>query len=137
MKELTKAQYDALNADEWIITNLRYTRSGFKRQTTTRQNDIVFDIYDELSGTKNYRNYGCPNCLFKAWSAVAKAYYAYTPTVEEIVEEVAQSAPSDDITTDEVTEPKKPAKKSTAKKKSAKKKSSKSAEQQRLRSKTK
>ena len=134
MKELTKAQYDALNADEWIITNLRYTRSGFKRQTTTRQNDIVFDIYDELSGTKNYRNYSCPNCLFKAWSAVAKAYYAYTPTVEEIVE---KESPIVEEKSDEVTEPKKPAKKSTAKKKSAKKKSSKSAEQQRLRSKTK
>ena len=119
--KLTKQQFDLLNSDEWIITNLRYTRSGFKRQTTTKQNDIVFNIYDELSGTKNFRNYSCPNCLYKAWSAVAKAYYAYTPTVEE----VAQSAPSDDITTDEVTEPKKPAsktvKKSTAKKKTTKK----------------
>lgn len=89
---MTKEHFERLKeVEQYLYTCMK---AGYKRNTTRKENDIVFDIYDELTGRKNNRNYSCAKCVFDAFSWVAKRYYDYKAETTDVVQ--AETEPEAD-----------------------------------------
>lgn len=74
MKYFTKEQVKELREIGAVQHFDSVLNSNYKRGTTTRQDNIVADIYDEAVGIKISRNFSCKSCVFNLYRDAGTLY---------------------------------------------------------------
>lgn len=76
MKHYSREQMKQLEDADVVQHFMTATVSDYKRGTTSRQNTLVADIYDEVTGLKVSRNFGCSVCCFRLYRDAGNLYFA-------------------------------------------------------------
>ena len=104
-KIFTKEQITKLKEfehDFHTVLDLKY-----KRNNTRADLNVMADIYEECTGIKLNRDYGCPNCQYTLVGKVGQLYrksVAYWAEEDEKAEAEMQEIAKDDKTVQEITE---------------------------------
>lgn len=80
-KKLTKKQYNALKPLELKLKTAYY--SDYKRAFTKVEMDLCYDILEELTEERQYRNYSCGQCDLNLAKAIGAYYFDYKNTHEK------------------------------------------------------
>ena len=57
---------------QYLIT---VERAQFKKATTPGENEIAAEVWEEYSGEKQQRSWGCSNCVYNLFKKVAQIYF--------------------------------------------------------------
>lgn len=98
-KIFTKEQIAKLKEferDFHTVLDLKY-----KRNNTRTDLNVMADIYEECTGIKLNRDYGCPNCQY---TLVGKVGQLYRKSIAYWAEAEKQEIAKDDKTVQEITE---------------------------------
>lgn len=100
-KYFTQEQIDKLQFMEKHFRTV--VKCQWKSATTVKDNNIVADIYEETTGEKLKRNWGCNNCIFNVFKKVGTLYFEsinYLEKQKEIANENNKSTESSASTLD-------------------------------------
>lgn len=98
MKLFTNKQIELLSPYESHFHTVLFAK--YKRATSSRGNDLVADLYEEVSGEIITRNWSCNHCIYSLFDKCGKLYYASLEAAQKAEKEAK-------------TEPKKRGRKST------------------------
>lgn len=74
MKYFNKEQIKQLKDADVIRHFDTVLDSDYKRGTTDAQNQLVADLYDEVTGGKVSRSFGCKSCVFNLYRNAGTLY---------------------------------------------------------------
>ena len=74
MNYFTKEQIKQLKDADVIKHFNTVLDSEYKRGTTDIQNNLVADLYDEVTGGKISRSFGCKSCVFNLYRNAGELY---------------------------------------------------------------
>lgn len=57
---------------QYLIT---VERAQFKKATTPGENEIAAEVWEEYSGEKTQKSWGCANCVYNLFKKVAQVYF--------------------------------------------------------------
>ena len=72
-KEITKQQFNAVKYQEFMFDTALH--HNYMHSPSIKDMDLVYDIYDDISGLKHARNYTCPHCQIELYRIVAPHYF--------------------------------------------------------------
>lgn len=74
MKALTKKDFQKIRYQEFMFDSAYH--HDYMHAPSIRDMDMVFDIYDEITGTRHSRNYSCSHCQLQLYRLMAPHYFA-------------------------------------------------------------
>lgn len=72
-KEITKQQFNAVKYQEFMFDTALH--HNYMHSPSIKDMDLVYDIYDNISGLKHARNYTCPHCQIELYRIIAPHYF--------------------------------------------------------------
>lgn len=88
----TKEQINRLEELGVIQNFMTATVSDYKRGTLRKQDETVADIYEQATGTKVNRNFGCSVCCFRLYRDAGTLYYSSKDYWKRVDEERMRKA---------------------------------------------
>lgn len=73
MKYFNKKQLKALEQVEQHFHTVIYAK--YKRATSSKVNDMVADLYEEVTGEILTRKWSCAHCVYALFEKAGKLYY--------------------------------------------------------------
>ena len=70
---LTIEQYKKLIPLESYFWTIKY--GAYKRASSTRENELVKEILEEVTGKKQTFNFSCPTCVYNMYQQLAEQYF--------------------------------------------------------------
>ena len=77
MKEkqmITFEQYKKLKPLESYFWTIKF--GAYKRASSTRENELVKEILEEVTGKKQTWSFSCPQCVYNMFQQLAEPYFA-------------------------------------------------------------
>lgn len=81
MRYFTQEEIDKLKFMEthfWTVVNGKY-----KIATPVKDNEYVVQVYEEATGEKLYKNWGCNKCVYNIFNKIGKLYFDSIKYLEE------------------------------------------------------
>lgn len=99
---MNKLTTDEINSLKKVEEFFKQTREGYKRASSIKEDIIVSEIYERITGKKE-TNFACGQCSFRMYKTVGDAYFEALKTLESTTDDTKTNTPKKNNTTTKKT----------------------------------